>query len=141
MFFERVELPSNKRVVERVDIGSYERSPPIYAHTKALHILHSGCWKMFNPLMHTLKLADFGLRDIREHHDLILSELLVLLLCFLFAFLIFLGDAALALFLQILISLSIELDAGPGLAALYFDLESFGSCLDRHARAMEALRE
>ena len=57
--FEFFELPSNKRVIIRVNICGNEGSSPVNANTEHFEILFRNLWKVIAPVFRVLERGDF----------------------------------------------------------------------------------
>lgn len=72
-FFENVELPSNKGIIDWVDICGNERSSPINSGTKFLHIRHTKLWEELDPFVWIDKLLNFFFRNAHILQNFILQ--------------------------------------------------------------------
>mmetsp|Transcript_6261 Transcript_6261/g.10189 ORF Transcript_6261/g.10189 Transcript_6261/m.10189 type:complete len:687 (-) Transcript_6261:112-2172(-) len=142
---EQLELPADEAVEVGVLAGGDHGSTPVSRHADQLKILLALRREELQPLLGVLELRDFSLRDADLHEDLILSGrhfddlggLLLLLV----------ASLGLALLLSgLLFLLLLGLDGSSrllrsGLSLEDLRLESVGSGLDGHTRAVEAERE
>lgn len=74
------KLPSNERIIIRVDICGDKRSIVVNMNSKFFDTLSSKRWEIFCPINRISKIVNLLLRNLQLFHDLILRNTIFLLI-------------------------------------------------------------